>query len=72
MCFKRQLLDYQNLKTNGFEQHVEILCKVVKRGKIFFEVPTNHNGRTIDEGKKIRFYHIFPILASVLIERIKK
>jgi len=72
LCFKRQLLDYQNLRTNGFEQHVEILCKVVKRGKIFFEVPTNHNGRTIDEGKKIRFYHIFPILLSVLIERIKK
>ena len=72
LCFKRQLLDYQNLRTNGFEQHVEILCKVVKRGKIFFEVPTNHNGRTIDEGKKIRFYHMFPILLSVLIERIKK
>ena len=72
LCFKRQLLDYQNLRTNGFEQHIEILCKVVKRGKIFFEVPTNHNGRTIDEGKKIRFYHMFPILLSVLIERIKK
>ena len=63
---------FQNLKTIGFEQHVEILCKVTKKGKIFFEVPTNHNGRTKDEGKKIRFYHIFPILFIIFIERIKR
>ena len=71
LCFKKQLLNFQNLKTIGFEQHVEILCKVIREGKIFFEVPTNHNGRTKDEGKKIRFYHIFPILFRILIERIK-
>ena len=44
----------------------------VQKGKIFFEVPTNHNGRTKDEGKKIRFYHIFPILLRIFIERIKR
>jgi glycosyltransferase involved in cell wall biosynthesis len=72
LCFKKQLLNFQNLKTIGFEQHVEILCKVIREGKIFFEVPTNHNGRTKDEGKKIRFYHIFPILFRIFIERIKR
>ena len=30
-CFKRELLDHHNLKSNGFEQHAEILCKVVKK-----------------------------------------
>ena len=49
------------LKSNGFEQHAEILCKLVKNGNKFFEVPVNYNGRTINEGKKIRFYHIFQL-----------
>ena len=71
MCFKKQLLDSQNLQTIGFEQHAEILCKLAKKGKIFFEVPVNYNGRTKNEGKKIKFYHIFPVLLRILIERIK-
>ena len=71
LCFKKQLLDCQNLQTIGFEQHAEILCKLTKKGKKFFEVPVNYNGRTKNEGKKIKFYHIFPILLRILIERIK-
>lgn len=35
-CFKKELLNYNKLKTNGFEQHAEILCKVVKNWKSFF------------------------------------
>ena len=54
------------LKSNGFEQHAEILCKLVKNGKKFFEVPVNYNGRTINEGKKIRFYHIFSIIYQMI------
>ena len=71
LCFKKQLLISRNLQTSGFEQHAEILCKVIKKGKIFFEVPVNYNGRTKKEGKKIKFYHIFPVLFRILIERIK-
>ena len=72
LCFKKELLVVENLKTNGFDQHAEILCKIIKKGKIFYEIPTNYNGRTKDEGKKIRFYHIFPILFRIFIERIKQ
>ena len=68
-CFKRELLDHNNLKTNGFEQQAEILSKVVKKGKIFYEVPINYNGRTHDEGKKIRFYHIFSVIYQIVIGR---
>jgi glycosyltransferase involved in cell wall biosynthesis len=68
-CFKRKLLDHNSLKSNGFEQHAEILCKVVKKGKIFFEVPINYNGRTHDEGKKIKFYHIFSVIYQIVIGR---
>ena len=66
-CFKKELLNHNKLKTNGFEQHAEILCKVVKKGKTFYEVPINYNGRTHDEGKKIKFYHIFSVIYQILI-----
>lgn len=68
-CFKKELLNHNKLKTNGFEQHAEILCKVVRNGKIFFEVPINYNGRTHDEGKKIKFYHIFSVIYQIIIGR---
>ena len=69
VCFKRQLLNHNKLKSNGFEQHAEILCKVVRNGKIFYEVPINYNGRTHDEGKKIKFYHIFFVIYQIVIQR---
>ena len=68
-CFKKELLNETNLKTKGFEQHAEILCKVIKKGKKFYEVPINYNGRTHEEGKKIKFYHIFSVLFRMVIER---
>lgn len=68
--FKRDLINSDNLKSNGFEQHAEIICKLVKKGNKFFEVPVNYNGRTISEGKKIRFYHIFSIIYQMLKNRV--
>lgn len=70
-CFKKELLNYNNLKTNGFEQHAEILCKVVRNGKTFYEVPINYNGRTHEEGKKIKFYHIFAVIFQIIIGKFK-
>lgn len=68
-CFKKKNLKISNLKTEGFEQHAEILCNVVKSGKKFYEVPINYNGRSIDEGKKIKFYHIFGVIFQIVIRR---
>ncbi len=70
-CFKKELLNHNNLKTNGFEQHAEILCKVVRNGKTFYEVPINYNGRTHEEGKKIKFYHIFAVIFQIIIGKFK-
>ena len=70
-CFKKKLVNSQSLKTEGFEQHAEILCKVVKRGSKFYEVPISYNGRSHDEGKKIKFYHIFSVVYQILIGRFK-
>ena len=68
-CYRKDLLDVNNLKTKGFEQHAEILCKVVKKGDKFYEVPISYNGRNHSEGKKIKFYHIFSVLFRIMIER---
>ncbi len=69
-CFRKDLLNVNSLKTSGFEQHAEILCKVVKKGTKFYEVPINYNGRNHDEGKKIRFYHIFGVIFQIFIGKI--
>jgi len=69
-AFKKDLLDGQSLRTEGFEQHAEILCKVMKKGKKFYEVPISYNGRSYNEGKKIRPYHFFTILYQIFRERI--
>lgn len=71
-CFKKNLLNPENLKTVGFDQHAEILCKVMKKGKSFYEVPISYNGRTASEGKKIKYYHFFVVLFRIVIERFKK
>ena len=65
-AFKKGLLDPNKLKSEGFEQHAEILCKVIKNGKKFYEVPINYNGRTYEEGKKIKAYHIFSVLYQII------
>ena len=65
-AFKKNLLNPNDLKTEGFEQHAEILCKVIKRGNKFYEVPINYNGRSYAEGKKIKAYHFFLVLFQIL------
>ena len=70
-AFKKDLLDPSTLKTNGFEQHAELIIKVIKKGSKFYEVPINYNGRNYSEGKKIRFYHFLPVLFQIFIGRFK-
>ena len=69
LAFRRDILDVDKLKTDGFEQQAEILCKIVKKSDKFYEVPINYNGRSAKEGKKIKFYHFFTVIYRILIER---
>ena len=69
LCFKRELLEPSQLKTDGFDQHAEILSKAVKKGDRFYEVPISYNGRSHAEGKKIKFYHFFSVILRIFIER---
>jgi glycosyltransferase involved in cell wall biosynthesis len=68
-AFKKELLNPNQLQTSGFEQHAEILCKVIKRGEKFYEVPINYNGRSYKEGKKIRSYDFFFVVFQIFLRR---
>ena len=65
-AFKKDLLNVHELRTEGFEQHAEILCKVIKKGNKFYEVPINYNGRDASDGKKIKARHFFLVLFEII------
>ena len=65
-AFKKSLLNVEELRTKGFEQHAEILCKVIKKGNKFYEVPISYNGRNNSEGKKIKPHHFFLVLFEII------
>ena len=58
-AFKKDLLNAHELRTEGFEQHAEILCKVMRKGNKFYEVPISYNGRNYSEGKKLNYIIFF-------------
>ena len=43
-----------NIKENGFSIEVEILAKFLKYNKTIIEVPISYQGRSYEEGKKIK------------------
>ena len=69
-AFKKELLDANQLRTSGFEQHAEIICKVIKKGKKFYEVPISYNGRAYSEGKKIKPTDFFSIIYQIFSKRL--
>ena len=66
VVIKKNLLNINKIKTNGWEQQAEILSQVVLKSKVIFEVPINYFGRSYEEGKKIRPYHIFKIIFIII------
>ena len=69
-AFKKDLLNAHELRTEGFEQHAEILSKVMRKGNKFYEVPISYNGRNYSEGKKIKLHHFFLVLFQIIRGRI--
>jgi len=53
-CFKKKVVENINLQENGFGFEPEITAKLAKKKIRFLEVGISYNGRTYDEGKKIR------------------
>jgi glycosyltransferase involved in cell wall biosynthesis len=70
LMYRRSLLDPAELVSNGWEQHAEILCRVVRRARGCYEVPITYAGRTYGEGKKIRAYHTIGVLGMMVRRRL--
>ena len=61
--FKADTFKKINLKENGFSFCPEVTTKLANMKENIIEVEVNYNGRTYEEGKKIKFIDgIFAIL----------
>ncbi len=54
--FRRTCLENITLKTNYFDLDWELTAKFIKKRVIPLEVPISYNSRSVEEGKKIRFF----------------
>ncbi len=70
LMFRRTLVDPDQLQTEGWEQHAEILSKAIAKGKSFYEVPVSYQGRTYEEGKKIRAHHALAVIWTIIKMRL--
>jgi glycosyltransferase involved in cell wall biosynthesis len=71
LLYKKDLIQCSELRTSGFEQHGEILAKCLKRSCNCHDVAISYRGRSHAEGKKIRGYHIFPVIWIAFVERFR-
>jgi glycosyltransferase involved in cell wall biosynthesis len=51
--FKKNQINIDELKSEGFEIDWEILCRLIKKGLRFVEVPVQYQPRIRSEGKKL-------------------
>jgi glycosyltransferase involved in cell wall biosynthesis len=72
LIYRRNLLAPGELISRGWEQHAEILCRVVNRAKVIYEVPISYHGRSYEEGKKIRAHNILGVLFMIIRSRFVK
>jgi len=70
LMYRRTLVDPNRLETKGWEQHAEILSKAVRTGKTFYEVPISYQGRSYEEGKKIRAHHAVAVIWTIIRIRL--
>jgi len=70
LLFKRSLIDPEKLETLGWEQQAEILGNICLQKPQLYEVPINYNGRSYEEGKKIRWHHTFKVILTIVKTRL--
>lgn len=70
--FKTKHLKKMNIESSGFNFCPEVVAKAAKMKLRIVEVPINYKARTIKEGKKIRWYHAFSAIWTLIKYRFKK
>lgn len=68
-AFRRELIDIIHFSGVGFAFEVEITTKALRHGFRIQEVSIDFKPRTFEEGKKIRWHHIFGILSVIIKSR---
>ena len=64
--FKKDIFLKMNLKENGFNFCPEVTTKLSILNENIIEVPINYKGRSVEEGKKIRFWHAIEAVITIL------
>ena len=71
--FRSEVIKSLQIQSNGFEIEPEITAKISKIKKInIYEVPISINSRDYDDGKKVRWWHFFIYIYTLLKWRFKK
>lgn len=70
LLYRRSCLDPAGLETEGWEQHAEILSRLVAAPRVMYEVQISYHGRTYEEGKKIRAHHVIPVIWTMIKRRL--
>jgi glycosyltransferase involved in cell wall biosynthesis len=69
LLYRRSLIDPDGLRSSGWEQHAEIICRLCAGRSNIYEVPVSYHGRTYEEGKKIRAKHFFAVVGMIFKSR---
>jgi len=69
--FKIKNLPVKNIKSNSWGQHMEILTYLTNKSEKIKEISVKYNGRSLAEGKKIRYRHVFEVIYWIIYTRIK-
>lgn len=64
--FRTEVLKSIDLKSKRFEFCPEVTAKVLKKGYQIVEVPISYHGRTVEEGKKIKWYDGFEAIWTLI------
>ena len=70
LIFRRSNIAPSKLRANGWDQQAEILSKIIKNSSKIYDIPIIYNGRTYDEGKKIKPKDILGIIGMIIREKI--
>jgi glycosyltransferase involved in cell wall biosynthesis len=70
ILLRRDLVAPDELRTSGWQQQAEILAKACRRATRLYEVPISYSGRSYEDGKKIKWYHVAGILLTIAKSRV--
>ena len=70
LCFRKDLVDPNKLRSDSWSQQAEILATAVKKSNVYYEVPISYSGRSFEDGKKIKARHTFSVVCMIFKKRI--